>query len=156
MAEKNGRVTLDIIERDFSAAVDRLLANNPSNPLLKKQAAKNRLRISPSTVALEAGRSRTLIAMENCRLPQIRDRILSAQRKSGPHVHRGKGSAIQLLREEVARLKRELVSALEAQGEHFRAREKAEREAAKWRDALRRVNDHAKEDAKVVPMRPRV
>ena len=60
----------------FEAALVRLITGQPSHPDLQAKAAAGQLRISISTVAKEAGRSRTLIGHEGCPYPKIRQRIL--------------------------------------------------------------------------------
>jgi ABC-type histidine transport system ATPase subunit len=149
------RAPIATVERAFNEAIDRLVAGKPKNPKLRRLAAEGRLNVNPSTVALEAGRSRTLIALESCRLPSVRNRILMLSRQDEVAAPRTAAEVIIRLREQVIDLKRQLSSALEAQAEHFLAREKAERDAAKWRDAMRREQNHREEDAKVVPIKPK-
>lgn len=67
-------------ERDFTMAFERLEKGTPKHPKLKVLAAKGRLRVNPSSVALEAGRSRTLIGTDDCPYPAIRQRILELKR----------------------------------------------------------------------------
>ena len=43
------------------------------------------------------------------------------------------------MRLEISELKEKLAAALDAQAEHFHARERAEREANKWREAFKRA-----------------
>lgn len=152
-SERRRRSPLAAVERAFSDAIDRLIAGIPQHSKLKRLAAEGRLRINPTTVALEAGRSRTMIALENCRLPEIRNRILAAQRSKDITAPRTASEVIVRLREQVNTLRAELAASMESQQRHFLAREKAEREAAQWRDALRRMQDHAVDDAKVTPIR---
>lgn len=70
----------DGIERDFWAAFKRIVGNNPKNPKNLAKAKLNKLSCNNSTVALEAGHSRTLIALENCKYPLIRAAINDVQR----------------------------------------------------------------------------
>lgn len=147
------RSTPEEVEKDFHDALDRLISGKPKNPRLLKLASEGRLFINPTTVSLEAGRSRTLIALENCRFPSVRARIRSAAHYAEPMAPRTAGEVIQRLRDQVVCLKKELAASLEAQANHFLAREKSEREAERWRNALRRQIDHAREDDKVVPLR---
>ena len=74
-------------ERDFIEALERLKKGTPRHQRLKALAAKGALRITISSVALEAGRSRTLIGTADCAYPAIRNRILderqpTAQRRT--------------------------------------------------------------------------
>jgi hypothetical protein len=152
---RSKRSPIGVVERDFHEALDRLIAGKPRTPKLRRHAAEGRLNISPTTVALEAGRSRTLIAMEDCRLPSVRNRILISTRKDEIAAPRTASEVIARLREQVVGLKQQVAAAIEAQTEHFLEREKAEREAAKWRDALKREQSHAQDDKKVTPIRPK-
>lgn len=68
------------VRRDFEMALERLLEGKPTNKKLREQARAQKLRITVAAVALEAGHSRTLIGSEDCRFPQIRDRILDISR----------------------------------------------------------------------------
>lgn len=123
-------ISQDPIERDFLDALDRLINGEPTNKSLKKASAKGVLKITASNVALEACRSRTLISMEKCRYPRVRDLIKQAKagRTSVPTTHT---QLIQRLRADIAdlRMQKELYQA-EATA-HFLARVKAEKEAAR-------------------------
>lgn len=148
------RSAIEVIEKDFHDALDRLIAGKPRVPRLKRHASEGRLNINPTTVALEAGRSRTLIATVSCRLPSVRNRIIESRRPDEIAAPRTASDAIARLREQVVDLKRQLAASIEVQASHFLAREKAERESSKWRDALKRDNEHMKLDEKVRPIRP--
>src|SRR5258708_2941611 len=60
---------------DLKRALARLINGNPTNPDLCRLVAEGRLRVSYSSVAKEAGRSRTLIAHKNCTYPEVRKAI---------------------------------------------------------------------------------
>ncbi|WP_087129132.1 hypothetical protein [Caballeronia concitans] len=64
------------VEQDLVDAFERLKNGTPKDPRLAKKAKIGGLRINPSTVAQEAGCSRTLIGLEDCRYPTIRKSIL--------------------------------------------------------------------------------
>lgn len=64
------------IEKDYLDALERLVNNAPTHPKLKAKSMKGALKINVSTVALEAGRSRTSIATQDCKFPDIRARII--------------------------------------------------------------------------------
>jgi len=64
---------IDPIEKDFLDALERLRDNVPQDRTLQANKARGRLKINVSTVAQEAGRSRTLIALENCKYPRVRE-----------------------------------------------------------------------------------
>lgn len=148
------RNEIESIEQDFNEAIDRLLAGKPRDNHLRKLYEEDRLRITPTTVSREAKRSRTLIAMEDCRLPNIRRRIEAVNALPQVIGARTASAVIKDLREQVLSLRRELAAALEGQAEHFLARELAEREASKWRDAVKRQARQEEEDAKVRSIRP--
>jgi hypothetical protein len=150
------RSTIESVEKDFHEALDRLIAGKPRTPRLKRHASEGRLNINPTTVALEAGHSRTLIAVANCRLPSVRNRIIETNDRNDIAAPRTASEVITKLREQVIDLKRQLGSAIEAQAGHFLAREKAERESEKWRHALKRESDHTQQDAKVRLIRPSI
>lgn len=73
---------LDPIEQAFRDALQRLIEGEPKNKGLKELASKGILRINSASVALEAGYSRTLIGMDGCRYPIVRQ--LTMQRRA-PH-----------------------------------------------------------------------
>lgn len=75
---KNRVRTRDEVQSDYLAALDRLLAGRPLNETLRAKADVGKLRINPSSVALEAGRSRTLIAHAGSTYSKVRDAIRAA------------------------------------------------------------------------------
>lgn len=64
--------------QDFEHALLRLQRGDPRHPDLRKAKREGRLRISIAAVALEAGRSRTLIGKKECAYPQVRRDVLAA------------------------------------------------------------------------------
>jgi hypothetical protein len=65
------------IAREYLDALERLIDNKPRNPKLRRKAKLGLLKINISTVALEAGRSRTAIGTEGTKYPDVRARILA-------------------------------------------------------------------------------
>jgi len=63
---------------DYFAALERLVQGEPTHEKNRELASKGKLSITPSSVAREAGRSRTPIAKEDCDLPNVRKAILKA------------------------------------------------------------------------------
>lgn len=127
-------------------ALERLKKGMPRHPRLRTLSARNALRVTISSVALEAGRSRTLIGKADCAYPAIRKRIMDrqlppAQRRTQDEVIAQLRRDKQALREENARIATQLADAV----------------AAAWR--LKKELDFQKEvqkrsrshDAKVVP-----
>ena len=69
-------------EQRLLSALDRLELGQPENPSLRKLATLRRLKITISTVAAEAGLSRTLIGHERCQYPRVRAAIKAKQNAS--------------------------------------------------------------------------
>jgi hypothetical protein len=99
---------IDLIERDFLSAIDRLELKTPHHPVLSKKVRAGTLRINKLTVALEAGHSRTKIYD----YPRVIARIGETQMP--PREARNAREVIKGLREENALLRREKVAALSA------------------------------------------
>ena len=145
---------IDPIEQDFKEALRRLEEGLPTNRLLKSVKEKGRLKITISNVALEAGRSRTLIALEKCRYPLVRELIKQA--KSGksevPTTHT---ELIGKLRADVAELKiqKDLYQA-EATA-HLLARIRAEREAKREKETSERLRKELARTGTITLLRPK-
>lgn len=92
-------------ELDFTEALERLEKGAPKHQRLRALAAKGALRITISSVALEAGRSRTLIGTADCAYPEIRSRILDRRRPASQR--RTQDDIIAQLRRENQSLKAE-------------------------------------------------
>ncbi|OEZ54215.1 hypothetical protein DUGA6_58500 [Duganella sp. HH105] len=108
------------------------------------------LKVNVTNVALEAGHSRTLIALETeCRYPRVRELIKQA--KTG---HTGLpttlNEVIARLRADNAELKTQINSHRAAVLVHFNARQKAELEAARERAVASRLRREIAEAGKVV------
>lgn len=99
---------IDLIERDFMLAIERLELQAPRNLVLQKSGRAETLRLNKSTVALEAGHSRTKIYD----YPRVIARIAEAQAPT--RSARTAQDVIGRLREENALLKREKRHALSA------------------------------------------
>lgn len=77
MAE--GSRTVSRVEQDYRDALERLLAGIPENPKLKAALSRGaRVLPNKSNVALEAGRSRTPLAVKNGPFPAIVSAIEAA------------------------------------------------------------------------------
>lgn len=137
----------------FHAAIDRLVEGKPHNPQLRAKAAKGRLKINFSSVALEAGRSRTLIAVPTdeelltsdqaswpktrCAYPDVRKRVQDLM--NTPARRATQSSTIASLRAEKSKLEVNLRDALCEARAHLTARQKAERDAERWRQEYRKL-----------------
>jgi hypothetical protein len=146
---------MDAIEKDFLQALQRLQNSVPNHKALKSAKALGKLKINFCTVAREAGRSRTLIALENSRYPRVREAVKLAQ--EGIHREpRTSGDLIDKLRTDIVELRVQLKKAEAHAVEHFDAREKAEREAGRWKGAYDRVlKRQPAPDGNVMPFTPR-
>ncbi|MCS0627940.1 hypothetical protein NX786_01100 [Telluria mixta] len=72
------------VEKELMDAFKRLEEGVPNHPDLLKKARLKKLRINATTVALEAGRARTLIAHDKCAYPRVRAKIKSLEEPKGP------------------------------------------------------------------------
>lgn len=127
---KQSPPALDPIEQDFRDALSRLQKGEPKNRELKKDLDHGVLKINFSSVAMEAGRSRTLIALEKCcRYPATRELIKQAK-AGGKGLPATYSELVKKLRadktELISQVKKYQVEALI----HFHARVKAEKVAA--------------------------
>jgi hypothetical protein len=68
--EKSGVAT----ERRLQKAIERITENKPKHPILRKRLAQGTLRLNVTSVALEAGVSRTLIGHKGCAYQTVRDK----------------------------------------------------------------------------------
>lgn len=143
-SKRLGRAPRSVVEQDFNAAIDRLLAGKPRNRKLRDLADSGRLSTTFANVALEAERSRSLIAHKNCAYQEVRSRIVALMESDSRADGNTTQDKIAKLRLEVAHLKEQLAAALDVQVESLLARERAEREANKWRQAFKRLKDDVK------------
>ena len=70
----------DEIEQHFMDAFARLQAGKPKDKILQTAAKLGTLRITVTSVAKEAGHSRTLIGHKGCKYPNVRDRVMALKR----------------------------------------------------------------------------
>lgn len=76
------RTNLEQIRKDFLEAITRIKRGKPKNPDLVTRQREGKLLLSPTTAAIESGRSRTYVGHAGCALPDIRARILSEGSRS--------------------------------------------------------------------------
>lgn len=76
MKQKPITPPIDSIEKDFRDALQRLQSSKPTNGLLRKKVQAGKLKVTIANVALEAGHSRTLIGMDDCKYPVTRKLIV--------------------------------------------------------------------------------
>lgn len=89
-------------------ALVRLRLGKPRNPELAELAAQGKLKVTVSTVAKEAGGSRTSIGVEDCRFPDIRARILRGESGSETRPAKGLTAIVHRLSQENAELRRQV------------------------------------------------
>lgn len=100
-------------------------------------------------MATEAGRSRTLIALEKCRYPRVRELILQAKDEiNGPPTTHTE--LIQRLRADKAALTVQVAKYKAEATAHFLAKVAAEKEAARERAAAARLRKDLAAQAAVV------
>lgn len=133
----------DQIEQDFLDAIERLKAGRPQNPKLREKVSKGKaVKINIATVAQEAGRARGLIAIENCRYPEIRQLVLIEA--GAPEVlSRTRDDVIKKLRAEVAELRVQLSQAEAHAAYHFAQRIKAEKSYNDYKGRYERLKAKA-------------
>ncbi|KAB2311491.1 hypothetical protein F8A87_06710 [Betaproteobacteria bacterium SCN2] len=109
-------------------ALQRLVDGTPENKKLKASVKAGKLKINVSNVAIEARRARTLIALEDCRYPKVREAIQIAQdgKSKVPSTYT---QLIQNLRTDLAQAKAENKLLQTQITAHFIARKTAEEEA---------------------------
>jgi hypothetical protein len=142
----------DPIERDFLDAIDRLQDGEPRHKKLKAQKAKGMLKLNISSVALESGRARTLIALEHgCRYPRVRELVIQSKsgRTSLPTTHT---ELIRRLRADKAELAAQVKKYQSESMAHFQARVKAEEESERERSAASRMRKEIAKQGKVAQL----
>ncbi|ONH84209.1 hypothetical protein APZ41_005175 [Roseomonas mucosa] len=136
-------------------ALVRLRIGKPTNPKLAELAVRGKLKVTVTTVAAEAGVSRTLVGVENCRFPDIRRRILEGDDGKEQRPVKGVSAVVRQLRADNAELRRQ-VQVLRSQQAITLARMlEAERIAQLARDDLARTRKGPEGDPKtglVFPM----
>jgi hypothetical protein len=140
----------DPIEQDFLDAIERLRDGKPTRKELKARKANGTLRVNIASVSLEAGHSRTLIALETgCRYPRVRELIKQA--KSGRTALPTTVSEVNARqRAENVNLQVQLKIYQATVLVHFKARDKAEKAAAREREAASRLRKQIASMGKVV------
>lgn len=139
----------DPIEQDFLDALKRLMEGRPENKKLMTSARAGKLKINAVNVALEAGHSRTLIALEDCRYPKVREAVKLAQggKKTLPTTYT---HLITNLRADLAALKAEKRMLETTMADHVLARRKAEVSARRDAAEAARLRKQVVEFEKIV------
>lgn len=145
---------VDPIEKDFLDALERLRVGEPTNKNLIAQKKKGILKINVSNVALEASRSRTLIGMDSCRYPRVRELIRKAK-VGEPAEPRTYSDLVKRLRANISDLKIQVRQYQAEAGIHFLARHEAEKAAQAAKAEAARVTRKLKDQLNVVGIVPR-
>lgn len=144
---------VDSIERDFLDALTRLQIGQPTARALKVKHKKGLLKITISSVATEAARSRTLIGMDRCRYPRVRAMIL--REKSGePSEPRTFTETTKKLRARIVELQVQLKQYQHEAGAHFIARHEAEKLLQRANNQIAKLTKKLDEAKKVVVLTP--
>lgn len=96
-----------------------------------------------------------VIALEDCRLPDVRNRILRLAREDEITEPRTAADVILRLREQVVDLRRERDALLTHNTTLLLEVDAAAKEATRWRNAFERKEEEVRQDAKVTPIRQR-
>lgn len=148
------------VERDLLAAIDRLEQGQPTHPELKKRARQGKLKLNKSTVALEAGHSRTMVYA--FRTVTARMVEADAPLRASETVHAQ--DVITRLRQDNARLRQDKHAALSQLAamalrmqqlvkEHAAQLRAVQRHTARQPRAPHQVIGTAKDGSKVLPLR---
>lgn len=121
---------IDEIEADYYAALVRLEEGKPTNEKLIEKLAEGRLKVNISTVAMESGRSRTLLASVDTKYKGARQAVLLSKVGGHAYIPRTAGDTISSLRRQVQQLKAELQQARELNLSYFE----------RWRRAQKKLD----------------
>lgn len=155
LSRERRRLTREEIHLDFMEALHRLLAGEPKNKKLKVLSRAKKLKVTAANVALEAGHSRTLIAMDDCQYPAIREAIRLAQDKKSkaPTTYT---QLNQNLRAELVRLKEENKQLLQLVSAHLVARKRAENDMRRQEIVMANLRRELAQVHKVTNLTPAV
>jgi hypothetical protein len=124
------------VEHELMEALQRLVDRRPQDPDLAQKAQRGTLKINISSVAKEAGRSRTLVSHGCCAYPQVRAAILNY--RNPPNQATSMAEINRRLRSENAELRRSIKLAREAMAAMVRRVERIKNEADREVLAARR------------------
>ena len=124
------------VEHELMEALQRLVDRRPQDPDLAQKAQRGTLKINISSVAKEAGRSRTLVSHGCCAYPQVRAAILNY--RNPPNQATSMAEINRRLRSENAELRRSIKLAREAMAAMVRRMERIKNEADREVLAARR------------------
>jgi hypothetical protein len=116
----------------------------PNNKALRARKAAGRLQLNFSTIALEAGHSRTLIGFKKCKYPQLR-RDIQAELEARPNEPTSLAEVVSCLRQDLLTTRAELKFAKAEALVHFHERERAEAEKVRWKSAYDKLLSKSKQ-----------
>jgi hypothetical protein len=132
------------VEHELMEALQRLVDRRPQDPDLAQKAQRGTLKINISSVAKEAGRSRTLVSHGCCAYPQVRAAILNY--RNPPNQATSMAEINRRLRSENAELRRSIKLAREAMAAMVRRVERIKNEADREVLAARRREQRGNRD----------
>jgi len=132
------------VEHELMDALQRLVDRRPQDPDLAQKAQRGTLKINISSVAKEAGRSRTLVSHGCCAYPQVRAAILNY--RNPPNQATSMAEINRRLRSENAELRRSIKLAREAMAAMVRRVERIKNEADREVLAARRREQRGNRD----------
>ena len=132
------------VEHELMEALQRLVDRRPQDPDLAQKAQRGTLKINISSVAKEAGRSRTLVSHGCCAYPQVRAAILNY--RNPPKQATSTAEINRRLRSENAELRRSIKLAREAMAAMVRRVERIKNEADREVLAARRREQRGNRD----------
>lgn len=139
---------VDKIEQDFIEALSRLKEGKPTHKKLKAEMTAGTLKINIGNVAMEAGHSRTLIGMDACRYPKVREMI--RQKKSGEiAIPTTYTELIKRLRADVAELKVRNQQYQDAATEYFLVLSKSLKQMEEKNGLIARLRQELSKSGKV-------
>ena len=142
---KNKEEPIDQVEEDFLLAFERVKSGTVRHSSLCGKLLQGKLKVTIANVALEAGRSRTLIGMDGCRYPEIRNKILAAKGKK-IEERSERQDEIDTLKQKNTELQK-MIQAYQAETTiHFNARRAAELAQQKAEMQIANLKQMAKEN----------
>ena len=132
------------VEHELMEALQRLVDRRPQDPDLAQKAQRGTLKINISSVAKEAGRSRSLGSHGCCAYPQVRAAILNY--RNPPNQATSMAEINRRLRSENAELRRSIKLAREAMAAMVRRVERIKNEADREVLAARRREQRGNRD----------
>ncbi|WP_323143565.1 hypothetical protein [Massilia phyllosphaerae] len=136
--------TFEGMQQHLLDALKRVEEGRPQHPKLIEQAKKGRLKVTISSVALEAGVSRTLIGFDGCRYTEVRKKILGVNEAIPVRAPTDMRTINANLREVNKVLEQRFKMALSENAAMLIRMGKLEREYADKAEEIQRINNRGK------------